>query len=246
MSRKKKRGDRSISSTGAESKPAAGDKKTAEAEGPEHTPDSETGAHQDAMDQSSTAMDSGTAALEPAGTVEENHARKEPTQAEVIAQLAEESSELKDQLLRKQADFENFRKRLLREKEDAGKYANQMLLLDLVDVIDDFERAINSSEESKDFDAFHGGIVIIEKQLTSMLEKKWGLMRFNSLGDAFDPDRHQAIAAEEKDDAEHSVVLEDYQKGYLLYDRVLRPAKVKISQAKLPTDTDSDQSDLEE
>ena len=94
-----------------------------------------------------------------------------------ISNLEEENSHLKDQLLRKQADFENFRKRIYRDKEEAVKYANQMLLLDLVGVIDDFERAIVSSEESKDFSAFHEGIILIEKQLTSMLAKKWGLSR---------------------------------------------------------------------
>jgi len=146
-----------------------------------------------------------------------------------VKELEEENSTLKDQYLRKQADFENFRKRMTREKEDAVAYANKQLLLDLVTIIDDFERAIKSAEESKDFNAFHDGVVMIEKQFTGMLERKWGLKRFDSEGEEFDPQRHEAVTTEEVAEHEQSTVLEDYQKGYFLHDRVLRPAKVKVS-----------------
>lgn len=146
-----------------------------------------------------------------------------------IDELEQELSGLKDQYLRKQADFENFRKRMLREKEDAIAYANKQLLLDMVTVIDDFERAIQSAEESRDFDSFHDGIVLIEKQLVSMLERKWGLKRFDSTGEPFDPQRHEALMTEEVSGPDDPVVLEDFQKGYLLHERVLRSAKVKVS-----------------
>jgi molecular chaperone GrpE len=180
---------------------------------------------------------------------EEQDGSKESEQiTDRIRELEEEQEELKSQLLRKQADFENFRKRLTREKEDTVKYGNSMLLLDLIEVIDDFERAIKSSEESKDFASFHSGIVLIEKQMTSLLEKKWGLCRFDSEGEVFNPEKHQAIVSEEGD-GDNSVVLEDYQKGYYLYDRVLRPAKVKVSQPKSTTEPDVDratESDISE
>ncbi len=149
--------------------------------------------------------------------------------AKRIEELEEENRTLKDQLLRKQADFENFRKRMFREKEDAIKYANSKLLLDLTGIIDDFERAIQSAESSKDFNSFFEGVSMIEKQMTSMLEKRWGLKRFSSIGETFDPERHEAIAMEESDKYDKSVVLEDYQKGYMLHDRLLRPARVKVS-----------------
>ncbi len=148
---------------------------------------------------------------------------------EEIEKLKEENASLKDQLLRKQADFENFRKRMFREREEAIKYANSKLLLDLTAVIDDFERAIQSAETSRDFDSFLKGVSLIEKQMTNMLEKRWGLKRFTSLGETFDPEKHEAIATEESEDYEQPVVLEDYQKGYLLHDRLLRPAKVKVA-----------------
>lgn len=146
-----------------------------------------------------------------------------------IPQLEEEIKELGDQLLRKAAEFENFRKRILREKEDSIRYANAALLNDVLPVIDDFERAIQSAADSKDFDAFHTGVSMIEKQMVSMLERNWGLKRFSANGEPFDPEKHEAIAVEESDQHETEIVLEDYQKGYLLHDRVLRPAKVKVA-----------------
>lgn len=145
-----------------------------------------------------------------------------------VTELEAENSDLKDQYLRKQADFENFRKRLLRDKEDAVMYGNQQLLLDLVTVIDDFERAIRSAEESRDFDAFHDGVVLIEKQLVSMMARKYGCERFESQGEEFDPQRHEAVASEARDDVEQPTVAEDYLKGYTLHGRVLRSAKVKV------------------
>ncbi len=151
-----------------------------------------------------------------------------------IAELEAASAELTDSLLRKTADFENYRKRMLREKEEFAAYANRELLLDIVTIVDDFERAIRSADESHDFTTFHDGIVMIEKQFTSMLERKWKLARFDSVGEEFDPRRHEAMMTEERSDHEQSMVLEDFQKGYMLHERVLRPAKVKVS---MPADT---------
>ncbi len=146
-----------------------------------------------------------------------------------IKELEEENSELKDRYLRKQADFDNFRKRILREKEDSIKYANSSLLTDLVTIIDDFERAIRSSVESKDFESFHSGIEMIEKQLVSVLERKYGLSRIESEGKEFDPQLHEALSMVESPDYEVQTVVEDYQRGYMLHDRVLRHAKVRVA-----------------
>lgn len=152
-----------------------------------------------------------------------------PNLDEALHAMEAEVAELKNQLLRKSADFDNYRKRMQREKEEFAAYANRELLLDIVPIIDDFERAIKSSEESHDFDAFHNGIVMIEKQFTQMLERKWRLKRFDSVGEEFDPQRHEAMMTEDAPGREHPVVLEDFQKGYLLHDKVLRPAKVKVA-----------------
>lgn len=159
---------------------------------------------------------------------------------EQVQQLEEAVRAANDQMLRKAAEFENSRKRLAREKEESIKYANAALLGDIVPIIDDFERAIQSAAESKDFDAFHTGVSMIEKQMVSMLERNWGLKRFSANGEPFDPEKHEAIAVEETDRHDSEIVLEDYQKGYLLHDRVLRPAKVKVARPVTPEQSGAD------
>ena len=149
-----------------------------------------------------------------------------------VEEFQQELSDLKDQYLRKQADFENFRKRMFREKEEAIKFANSNLILDLIPIIDDFERAIRSGEDSQNFSSFHQGIELIEKQFIGMLDRKWGLKRFDSGGEDFDPERHEALLMEESDEVVKPKVVEDFQKGYMLHDRVLRHAKVKVHMPK--------------
>jgi molecular chaperone GrpE len=149
--------------------------------------------------------------------------------------------ELNEQLLRKQAEFENFRKRMFREREEAAKSSNAKLLLDLVEVIDNFERAIKSAGESQDLASFHEGIELIEKQFISMLESKWGLHRFESEGEEFDPEKHEAIAVDQSGENPPQTVVEDYQKGYLLHDRVIRHAKVRVAMPNTDT-TPSDET----
>ncbi|OHE66371.1 MAG: nucleotide exchange factor GrpE [Treponema sp. GWB1_62_6] len=145
-----------------------------------------------------------------------------------IASLEAENSNLKDQYLRKAADFENFRKRMNAEKQAAIDYANQTLLLDLIPVIDDFERAIKSSEAARDYATLHEGIALIEKRLVSQLETKWGLVRFESAGSPFDPNRHEAIMMEKSVEGAEPTVSEEYIRGYSLKERIVRSAKVKV------------------
>ncbi len=167
--------------------------------------------------------------------VEDDNSEKEVEKSEEeilqerISFLENENSTLKDQMLRKQAESDNFRKRILREKEDSIKYGNSNLLLDLIAIIDDFERAIKASGESTDITNFHEGIELIEKQFVSMLDRNWGLKRMVSVGEEFDPQKHEAIGMEESDDVDTQTVVEDYQSGYTLHDRILRPAKVKVA-----------------
>ncbi|MDR1126797.1 MAG: nucleotide exchange factor GrpE [Treponema sp.] len=150
-----------------------------------------------------------------------------------IAQLEVENSALKDQYLRKAADFENFRKRMNREKQDAIDFANQSLLLDIVQVIDDFKRAIKSAETSQDFQSFFDGVKMIENRLSSELENKWGLKHFDSAGELFDPNRHEALMVEKSADITEATVVEDFVRGYTLKDRVIRAAKVKVAMPEL-------------
>ncbi|MDR3343920.1 MAG: nucleotide exchange factor GrpE [Treponema sp.] len=152
----------------------------------------------------------------------------EQDRAEKVADLEAQLAEASDQYLRKAAEFENFRKRMNREKQEAIDFANQSLLLDLIQIIDDFERAIKSADTSKDFTGFYEGVIMIEKRLSSQLEHKWGLKRFDSAGEGFDPNRHEALMMEKSGDITEPVVQEDLLKGYTLKDRVIRPAKVKV------------------
>ncbi len=140
---------------------------------------------------------------------------------------SEEASSLKDQYLRSLADYENFRKRMFREREDQQKYANFGLLSDLVPLLDDFDRAIASAEHSRDYQTLHDGIAITRRQIASVLESKYGLLRFESLGKPFDPHVHEAIASEPGEVEEPEVSME-FLPGYRLHDRVVRSAKVRV------------------
>jgi molecular chaperone GrpE len=148
---------------------------------------------------------------------------------EQVDELNARIGALRNDLLHKQADFENARKRLIRDKEEAIKFANAGLLVDLTGVLDDFERAISSAANGRDFGTLHSGIELIEKQLLGTLERNWGLARFDSAGQPFDPERHEAIATEPSPEHREATVLEDYQKGYTLHGRVLRAARVRVA-----------------
>jgi len=115
-----------------------------------------------------------------------------------------------------------------KEKQEMIEFSNQNLLLDLLPVIDDFERAIKSSQTSQDFASFYEGVTMIEKRLSTELENKWGLKRFDSEGQPFDPNRHEALQMEKAAGIQEAVVKDDFVKGYFLKDRVIRFAKVKV------------------
>ncbi|MEI6874970.1 MAG: nucleotide exchange factor GrpE [Spirochaetota bacterium] len=144
-----------------------------------------------------------------------------------VLTLADESSSLKDQYLRSLAEYENFRKRMFREREDLQKYANFAILGDLVSLLDDFDRAIASAENARDYQTLHDGIVLIRRQIGSVLENKYGLTRFESIGKPFDPHVHEAVASE-PGDSEEPVVSLEFLPGYKLHERVVRSAKVRV------------------
>lgn len=144
-----------------------------------------------------------------------------------IASLRAEVAELNEKYLRKLADEVNFRKRMVREKEDAQKFAVTGLLGDIIPILDDFDRGLASSETAKNYEQLHEGVALIRKQLSQMLENKYSLKRFESKGNLFDPNRHEAVFAEPAD-VEEAIVFEEYLPGYALHDRILRTAKVRV------------------
>lgn len=180
------------------------------------------------------AHDSDELAGTPKELAEERAARS--LAEERVVALEAEVSSLKDQYLRKLADYENFRKRMFREKEDAVQYANTQILADLVGVVDNFDRAVQSVETSKDFKSLHDGVDMIRKSLLGLLESKYGLSRFDSVGVAFDPNVHEAVMSEQGA-CEEPTVVEEFVKGYKLRDRILRSAKVKV---RMPVEATAD------
>lgn len=156
-----------------------------------------------------------------------------------VKSLKDMVADLEDRLLRLAADNQNTRKRLVKQQQDAFKYRHQDILRDLVEVIDNFERAIESSVESRDFDNFHEGILMIEKQFSGMLTEKYSLDRFGSEGDVFDPAAHEAMMVEENSEAVGETVKQLFQAGYRLHDRIIRPAKVVVMKPALNTGEES-------
>jgi len=144
-----------------------------------------------------------------------------------IKKLTEEKAGLLDQLLRKQAEFENFRKRTERERTEFARYANFEMVRDLLPVLDGFERALKV-ESAEAQEGIKRGMELIYKQLFDGL-KKAGLAPIESLGRKFDPNFHQAVAHEERDDVEDNTVVEEFQRGYLFQGRLLRAAMVKVA-----------------
>jgi molecular chaperone GrpE len=120
---------------------------------------------------------------------------KEKSPEERIAELEKENADLKDQLLRRAADFDNYRKRMLQEKQDAFDYGNANLLKDLLDSLDNFDRTLDAAKDAKDAKSIADGIKMINKSLVSMLENKYNLVAFGKEGDAFDPDLPVAFKA---------------------------------------------------
>ncbi|MFA5092937.1 MAG: nucleotide exchange factor GrpE [Candidatus Omnitrophota bacterium] len=153
------------------------------------------------------------------------------TQAEYLGLLEEvkKGKDSWDKMLRNQADLENVRKRIEREKQDFVKFANEGLILDLLNVLDDLERTVNLTESSKqDLPAFLKGVEMILAHLYEML-KEHGVKPLEAEGKIFDPNYHEALMqVEDKKVPEHTI-LEVLQKGYLIHERVLRTAKVKVS-----------------
>jgi len=195
--------------------------------------------HTDAEDREDASIEMAAPDTDPKGEQDVNaEARDEAaSRAEELerlnADLSRELSELKDQYLRKCADFENFRKRVSKERDDAIQFANQNLLLDIVSLLDDFDRALKSLPEGAEEDPLYQGVAMAEKQFASQLERKWGLVRYETVGREFDPNVHEAVSVVKDPECEAPVVVEEYMRGYCLHDRVIRSAKVRV---KMPAD----------
>lgn len=141
----------------------------------------------------------------------------------------EEAEKYEDLYLRSTADLENVKKRLEREKDSIVKFANENLVKDLLPVLDNIERALDhTGEDNSDQEGVFEGIRLIHQSLKSVLEK-FGVKPVTALSEKFDPVYHEAVMQAEDPDVEDGTVLKEVQKGYLLNDRLLRPAMVVVS-----------------
>src|SRR5882672_3415625 len=134
----------------------------------------------------------------------------------------------RDLALRSQADFENYKKRSAREKEEAIKYANSSLLERLVSIIDNFELGLAAAKKQGEQSPIYSGMVLVQKQLNDLLAEN-GLQPIEAEGRRFDPNVHEAIAHEPSDRVPEESVVRQTRRGYRLKDRLLRPAKVIVS-----------------
>ena len=147
---------------------------------------------------------------------------------EHLSSEARRAKELQEKCLRIQADFDNARKRLEREKEDFIKFAQFNIIQDFLSVLDDFERAFASAKETKDIDKLIEGLEMIGKDIYSLLNK-YGVEEIEAEGKIFNPEFHEALMQEETNDVPENTVISVLQKGYKLHNKVLRPARVKVS-----------------
>lgn len=155
--------------------------------------------------------------------------KKEVSPEEKIAALEKEIAELKSQALYKAAENDNWRKRMMQQKDDAVAYANASLLSDLLDSLDNFDRTLEAAKDAKDAKSIADGIKMVNKNLVTMLESKYGLKSFGKEGDEFNPDEHEAIGRTEDENAKKETLKQVYLKGYRLNDRIIRHAKVMVS-----------------
>lgn len=155
------------------------------------------------------------------------------TKAELLEQVGifKDSAETKfDLYLRSQAEIDNLKKRFQKEKQDLAKFSNESLIKRLLIVTDNLEKAVLHAENENSFDVLIEGVKLTLKGLTDTLQKE-GLEEITAVGESFDPNYHEAVSAQEDKTVEPGTVLEELQKGYILNQRLIRPAMVIVSKA---------------
>ena len=146
-----------------------------------------------------------------------------------LAQLTRERDELKDLLLRKSAEFDNYRKRTDRERATLSESIAAGVLEDLLPLLDDFERALNV--EAGTADTYRQGVELIHRQLVDLIRKR-GVTPIEALGADFDPNYHQAVLYEPAEGRRDGEVIEELRRGYMIGDRLLRPSMVKVAKGQ--------------
>ncbi len=175
---------------------------------------------------------------------DQNKKSEQPVKSE-LEQLKEEKKDYYDRLLRASAELDNYKKRANREMTELRKYANESLTRELLSVVDNLERAIMISTESQaDEGSIVEGVDLTLKEILKILGK-YHVTPLNSMGEVFDPRFHQAVGQEESEDSPSNTIIKELQKGYMIHDRLLRPAMVIVSKAK-PENGDNDKKSDED
>ncbi len=162
-----------------------------------------------------------------------------------LKKKAEERDTYLDQLLRTKAEFMNYQKRMIKENESTSQFAVQSLILDFLPELDNFDRALKLADNSKDFDKFVEGIKLIEEQLFKVLGK-YGVEPIETVGKAFDPNLHEAVMEEENNEMPHHTIIDEFQRGFLLKERVIRPSKVKVSKRTVEEEGEKEEEESDE
>lgn len=178
--------------------------------------------------------DAPTDAQAPSADTDEAKDIQEPLAEEIIRLKAEltaktkEASESYDKFLRSCADFENYKKRAEREKTECIAFANENLLSEILPVVDNFVRALDHANSDTSLASLKEGVSLTIEQVWGVL-KKYGLVEVPALGEKFDPSLHHAISHEETSDSAPGTVVKEFQKGYILKGRLLRPSMVAVA-----------------
>jgi molecular chaperone GrpE len=167
------------------------------------------------------------------GTHEEHKKKKKKDDsAEELKKLLEEKEksikDLQEKILYFQADFENFKKLKIKEKQDTLKYENEVLIKEFIPVVDNLEMALNHASNTDDYKSILEGVKLTLNEFLKVLEKS-GVTRIEAMGKKFDPTLHEAFYQEERDDMEPDTIISEFQKGYLLNERLIRPSRVILS-----------------
>jgi molecular chaperone GrpE len=168
---------------------------------------------------------------EPSDETETEASAEDESGAEQEQKFENQVQELQDKLLRAAAEFDNYKKRIARQYDDMIQSANDRILLDLVEIADNFDRAMQHSENNSPADSLRKGVELIHTQLAQLLEK-YSVKPIEALGKPFDPNLHDALMQVESDEYDEGIVALEMSKGYLRGERVLRHSKVGVSKGK--------------
>jgi len=181
-----------------------------------------------------STKDENTHRVSDLGSTNSSHQREDqgrPSDAEEGGNgLADELKSQQDRYLRLAAEFENYKRLAQRDQREYARFANENLLKDLLPIIDNLERAVSFANDSHNKGGLMKGIELTLKQFNETLEK-YGVKRITSIGERFDPSRHEAVARVDSRHAPEATVLEEHQPGYLLHERILRPSMVTVAAA---------------